>query len=62
MSETTGRIFTALFATVNGVTVEIASASFNLGFLIFTGIVKKLLKSATNKKKKRNKRNNCHFS
>ena len=55
-------MFTALFATVNGVTVEIASASFNLGFLIFTGIVKKLLKLATNKKKKRNKRNNCHFS
>ena len=32
-----------------------ASASFTLGFLIFTWIVKKLLKSTTDKKKNRNK-------
>ena len=32
-----------------------ASASFNLAFLISTGIVKKLLKTTRNKKKKHNK-------
>ena len=32
-----------------------ASASFNLAFLISTGIVKKLLKATRNKKKKHNK-------
>ena len=31
------------------------SASFNLAFLISTGIVKKLLKATRNKKKKHNK-------
>ena len=46
---TTGSISIASFATV------MASASFNLAFLISTGIVKKLLKTTRNKKKKHNK-------
>ena len=41
---TTGSISIALFATVIGAPVGIVSASFNLIFFTFTGIVKKLLK------------------
>ena len=41
---TTGSISIALFATVIGAPVGIVSASFNLVFFTFTGIVKKLLK------------------
>ena len=41
----------ALFATVIGAPVGMLSASLNLAFSIFTGIVKKLLKTTRNKKK-----------
>ena len=36
-------------------TVGISSASFNIAFSIFTGIVKKLLRTTRNKKNKHNK-------
>ena len=55
LSVTTGSISIASFATVIGAPVGIVSASFSLGFLISTGIVKKLLKTTRNKKKKHNK-------
>ena len=45
----------ALFATVIGTPVGIASASLSLTFLLSTGLVKKLLKTTRNKKKKHNK-------
>ena len=45
----------ASFATVIGVPVGIASASSSLAFSMSTGIVKKLLKTTRNKKKKHNK-------
>ena len=51
----TGSIYIASFATVIGAPVGIASASFILAFSISTGIVKKLLKTTRNKKKKHNK-------
>ena len=50
-----GGISIASFATVNGAPVGIASESFGLSFSISTGIVKKLLKTTRNKKKKHNK-------
>ena len=49
---TTGSISVAFFATFIGVPVWIASASFTLAFSISTGMVKKLLKTTWNKKKK----------
>ena len=55
LSATSGSISIASFATVIGAPVEIASASFSLAFSISTGIVKKLLKTTQNKKKKHNK-------
>ena len=55
LSVTTGSISIASFATVIGAPVGIISASFSLSFLISTGIVKKLLKTTRNKKKKHNK-------
>ena len=55
MSVTTGNISITSFATVIGAPSGIVSASFSLTFLIFTGIVKKLLKTIRNKKKKHNK-------
>ena len=55
LSITTGSIFIASFSTVIGALVGIVSASFCLAFLISTGIVKKLLKTIRNKKKKHNK-------
>ena len=55
LSVTTGSISIASFATVIGAPVGIVSASFSLAFSIFTGIVKKLLKTTRNKKKKHNK-------
>ena len=54
LSVTTGSISIALFATVIGAPVGIASASFSIEFLISTGIVKKLLYTTKNKNKKHN--------
>ena len=55
LSATSGSISIASFATVIGAPVGITSASFSLAFSICTGIVKKLLKTTRNKKKKHNK-------
>ena len=55
LSVTTGSISVASFATVIGAPVGIVSASFSLISSIFTGIVKKLLKTTRNKKKTHNK-------
>ena len=55
LSATSGNISIALFATVIGTPVGIASASLSLTFSLFTGIVKKLLKTTRKKKKKHNK-------
>ena len=54
-SVTTDSISIASFATVIGAPVGIGSASFSLAFSIFTGIIKELLKTTVNKKKKHNK-------
>ena len=55
MSVTTGSFSIASFATVIGASVGIVSASFSLAFSIFTGLIKKLLKTIRSKKKKHNK-------
>ena len=55
MPATTGSICIASFATFIGAPVEKVSVSFSLAFSIFTGIVKKLLKTTRNKKKTHNK-------
>ena len=55
LSVATASISIASFAIVVGAPVGIASASFSLSFLIYTGIVKKLLKTTRNKWKKHNK-------
>ena len=55
LSITTGSISIVSFATVIGAPVGIVSASFNLASSISTGIIKKLLKTTKNKKKKHNK-------
>ena len=55
LSVTAGIISISSFTTVIGAPVGIASASFSLAFSISTGIIKKLLKTTTNKKKKHNK-------
>ena len=55
LSVTDGSISIASFATVIGAPVGIASASFSLAFSICRGIIKKLLKTTRNKKKKHNK-------
>ena len=55
LSVTTGSTSSVSFPTVLGAPVEKASAGFSLAFSIFTGIVKKLLKTTRNKKKKHNK-------
>ena len=55
LSETSSGISIASFATVIGVPVGIASASFSFTFSLTTGIIKKLLKTTRNKKKKHNK-------
>ena len=54
LSKTTDSISIASFVTVIGAPVGI-SASFSLAFSIFTGFVKKMLKTTRNKKKKHNK-------
>ena len=55
LSATTGSISIAPFATVIGAPVRTVSASFSLAFSIFTRIVKKVLKTKRNIKKKYNK-------
>ena len=55
LSVTTGSISIASFATVIGAPIGIGSASFSLAFSISTGLIKKLLKTTRNKKKKHNK-------
>ena len=55
LSLTTGSISVTSFATVIGAPVGIVSASFSLAFSVSTGIIKKLLKTTRNKKKKHNK-------
>ena len=55
LSPTSGTISIASFAKVIGTLVGIASASLSLTFLLSTGLVKKLLKTTRNKKKKHNK-------
>ena len=55
LSVITGSISIVSFETVIGAPVGITSASFSLAFSIFTGIVKKLLKTTRNKNKKHNK-------
>ena len=55
LSVTTGSISIASFVTVTGAPVGIVSASFSLAFSISTGIMKNLLKTTRNKKKKHNK-------
>ena len=55
LSITPGSITIAPFATVTGTPVGIVSTSFSLAFSISTGIIKKLLKTTRNKKKKQNK-------
>ena len=52
LSLTTGSISFASFATVIGALVGMMSASCSFAFSITTGIVKKLLKTLRNKKKK----------
>ena len=54
-SVTTGTISIASFATVTGTPVGMVSASFSLAFSISTWVVKKILKTTRNKKKKDNK-------
>ena len=55
LSATGGSISITSFATVIGTAVGIASASLNLTFPLSTGLVKKLLKTTRNKKKKHKK-------
>ena len=55
LSIKTGSVSITSFATVIGVPAGIVSASFSLAFLISTEIIKKLLKTTRNKKKKHNK-------
>ena len=55
LSATSGNISIASFATVVGTPVGIASASLSLTFSLSVQLVKKLLKTRRNKKKKHNK-------
>ena len=50
LSVIAGSISIASFVTVIGAPVGMASASFTLAFSMFTGIIKKLLKTMRNKK------------
>ena len=52
LSVTTGGISIASFSVIIGAPVGLISASFSIVFSSFTGIVKKLLKTATRKKEK----------
>ena len=51
LSITSGNVSIASFATVIGAPIGITSASLNLTFSLCTGLVKKLLKAARNKKR-----------
>ena len=55
LSSTSGSIFVVSITTVIHAPVAIASESFSFTFSITTGIVKNLLKTRQNKKKKHNK-------
>ena len=55
LSVTTGSISIASFATVIGVPIGIASASLSIALSISTGLIKRLLKTTRNNKKKHNK-------
>ena len=55
LSVTIGTVSIASFASVIGAPVGIVSAGFSIAFSISTGIIKKLLKTTWNKKKKHNK-------
>ena len=55
LSATTGGVSIISFTSVIGAPVGMASASFTLIFSLTTGIVKKLLNIARNKKKKHDK-------
>ena len=55
LSATNRSISITLFATVTGTPIGIGSASLSLAFSLPTGLVKKLLKTRRNKKKKHNK-------
>ena len=55
LSVTTDSISIASFATVIGAPVAITNESFSLAFSISAGLIKKLLKTTRNKKKKYNK-------
>ena len=55
LSATSGSTSIASFATIIGTPVGIANASLSLTFSLSTGLVKKLLKTTKNKKKKHNK-------
>ena len=55
LSATTGGISIISFTTTIGAPVGIASASFTLIFSLSTGIIKKLLNTTRNKKKKHDK-------
>ena len=55
MSVATGSISIASFATFIGAPVGIVSASFSLAYSISTGLIKKLLKTTSRKKKKHSK-------
>ena len=55
LSVTTGSISIVSFANVIGAPEGIVSASFSLAFSMSTGIIKNLLKTTRNKKKKHNK-------
>ena len=55
LSATTGGVSICSFTSIVGAPVGIASASFTLIFSLTTGIVKKLLSTTRNKKKKHDK-------
>ena len=55
LSATSDSVSIASFATVIGTPVGIASASISLTFSLSTGLVKKLLKTTRDKKKKHNR-------
>ena len=55
LSVTSSGVSTASFATVIAAPIGITSASFSLAFSLCTGLVRKLLKAARNKKKTHNK-------